>query len=424
MKHGNAWIQYVALRFGAVDSRGRSALTSALSAAGIAFGVTALIVILSVMNGFQMGYIESILEVSSYHVRVTGDLNDIERVSNIPGVRTVIPFTETQVLVQGNHARQRGALLRTVPADLLERDTSFASFIEIVRGSFSLHTAGSVVLGAELARGLGVSVGDTIMVVAASGSSETELFPDNNILRVTGTVKTGYYEIDSTYAFVSPESAEGFSDPSATIWGVKLNKLHDDARFATLLEKELPDVRTDSWRNFNRSFFGALRVEKTMLLFLVILIFLVVMVNIYHAMRRAVYERREEICVLTALGSTPRAIQKIFIFNGFSVGFTGAFIGLLSGLFLSVHVNNVFHAAECIVNGVNAFISALLQNDYGDSFSLFSPDFFYMQEIPVRIFMGEVLFVFVFGLLSATCAALIASKKITAMKPAEVLRYE
>lgn len=424
MKHGNAWIQYIALRFGAVDSRGRSALTSALSAAGIAFGVAALIVILSVMNGFQMGYIESILEVSSYHVRITGDPEDVVRASQLPGVRTIVPFSETQVLVQGRHSRQRGALLRTVPADMLDRDSSFASSIETVRGSFSLQESGSVVLGAELARGLGVTAGDTITVVAVSGTSETDLFPENNSLTVTGTIKTGYYEIDSTFAFVSPESAEGFANGIETIWGVKLYDLHDDARFTALLENELPGISADSWRNFNRSFFGALRVEKTMLLFLVILIFLVVMVNIYHGMRRAVYERREEICVLTALGGTPRSIQKIFILSGLSVGFIGAFSGLLSGLFLTVHINNVFQAAEHIVNGVHAFLSALLQNESGDSFSLFSPEFFYMQEIPVRVFMGEVLFVFVFGLFSATAAALIASKKITAMKPAEVLRYE
>lgn len=424
MKHGNVWIQYIAMRFGAVDSRGRSALTSALSAAGIAFGVTALIVILSVMNGFQMGYIESILEVSSYHVRITGTPEDTARVAQLPEVRTVIPFTETQVLIQGNRARQRGALIRSVPSDLLDRDPSFASSIEIVRGSFSLYEQGSIVLGSELARTLGVNVGDRITVIAASGSSETELFPENNILKVSGTAKTGYYEIDSTFAFVSTESAESFTDPSAVIWGVKLYDLHADARFTALLDSTLPGIHAESWRNFNRSFFGALRVEKSMLLFLVILIFLVVMVNIYHGMRRAVYERREEICVLTALGGTPGAIQKIFILNGLSVGFIGALSGMLLGLFITIHINGVFLAAEHLINGVNMFISALLQNDSGDTFSLFSPEFFYMQEIPVRIFMGEVLFVFVFGLFSATAAALMASKKITAMKPAEVLRYE
>ncbi len=424
MKHHNGWIQFIAFRFGSVDSRGRSALTSALSVAGIAFGVTALIVILSVMNGFQMGYIESILEVSSYHVRLSGTPEEIDAAAQLPGVRTVIPFTEAQVLIQGNHARQRGALLRSVPDDLLERDASFSSSVETVRGSFSIHDTGTVVLGAELARGLGVTAGDRITVVAASGSSQTSLFPENNTLTVTGTIKTGYYEIDSTFAFISQKSAKGLTDGQDMIGGVKLENLNEDERFMAVLKKTIPGITAESWRMYNRSFFGALRVEKAMLLFLVILIFLVVMVNIYHGMRRAVYERREEICVLTALGATPQSIQQIFILNGLLIGISGAVSGLLLALFITVHINNLFQAAEFIINAVHAFFAALFQNESGDVFSLFSPEFFYMQEIPVRVFFGEVLFVFVFGLLSATAAALIASRKITAMKPAEVLRYE
>jgi len=94
MKGRIEWILFVSGRFGAVDSRGRSALTSLLSAAGIAFGVTALIVILSVMNGFQMGYIDSILEVSSAHVRLSGSREDIERVRDYPGLRSLTVFTE------------------------------------------------------------------------------------------------------------------------------------------------------------------------------------------------------------------------------------------------------------------------------------------------------------------------------------------
>jgi len=190
------------------------------------------------------------------------------------------------------------------------------------------------------------------------------------------------------------------------------------------LQHEYPDVHPESWRSFNRSFFGALRIEKNMLLFLVILIFLVVTVNIYHGMRRSVYERREEISVLSALGATPRKVQNIFIINGLVIGFTGAAAGLLCGLFLTVHINGVFSLAETLVNGLNTFISALIHHNQNEAFSLFSPEYFYMQEIPVRVFFSEVLFVFVFGLFSATAAAWKASSTISSLKPAEVLRYE
>jgi lipoprotein-releasing system permease protein len=161
-----------------------------------------------------------------------------------------------------------------------------------------------------------------------------------------------------------------------------------------------------------------------MLLVLVILIFLVVMVNIFHAMRRSVYERREEISILSALGGHPRAIQRIFMFNGFGIGLAGSVTGLLCGLFVAANINGVFTLAEYMVNSVSQFLEALLLSDSSEGFSLFSPEYFYMQEIPVRIFFGEVFFVFVFGLFSATAAAWIASLKIASMKPAEVLRYE
>lgn len=424
MKHGRSWIGYIALRFGFADSRGRSAATSVLSAAGIGFGVMTLIVILSVMNGFQMGYIDSILEVSSYHVRLEGGEDDIRRAAGLPGVRTVIPFSENQVLVQGNYARQSGALLRGLPPDVLERDALFSHYMTVQRGTFSLSEEGSVVLGTELARQLGVQVGDIISIVAVSGSSENDLFPENAELTVSGTAKTGYYEIDSSFAFVSTETAARFGVNRINKAGVKLFDRNADARFMSQVEQSIPGLHAESWRSFNRSFFGALRVEKNMLLVLVILIFLVVMVNIFHAMRRSVYERREEISILSALGGHPRAIQRIFMFNGFGIGLAGSVTGLLCGLFVAANINGVFTLAEYMVNSVSQFLEALLLSDSSEGFSLFSPEYFYMQEIPVRIFFGEVFFVFVFGLFSATAAAWIASLKIASMKPAEVLRYE
>lgn len=425
MKLGNSWIIFIASRFGAVDSTGRSALTSALSTAGIAFGVTALIVILSVMNGFQMGYIDAILEVSSYHLRLKGDIKNIEKAESLPGVRTVVPFSENQVLVQGKHSRQHGALLRALPTDVFEKDTIFANSFDILYGSFSLEHNGSIVVGNELARLLGVSVGDTLSVVAVSGSSDTNLFPENAELNVIGIVRTGYYEIDSTFAFVSHGTAKLLGNGYLElVGGIKLDDRNADSQFLTRIGEALPELSAESWREYNRSFFGALSVEKNMLMFLVILIFLVVTVNIYHGMRRSVYERREEISVLAALGASPREIQHIFVINGLGIGFFGALIGLLCGLFISAHINEVFVCAELLVNGINHFISACTWRKNNNAFSLFSPEYFYMEAIPVRIFFIEVLFVFVFGLFSATAASWIASRKITALKPAEVLRYE
>ncbi len=419
------WVFFVSSRFGSVDARGRSALTSLLATAGIAFGVLALIVILSVMNGFQMGYIDSILEVHSSHVRLRGLPEELDRIRKYPSVRSLTAFTETQALVQGRYSRQSGALVRGVQADLLSADPGFASAITMVEGDFDVSRDGTVVLGSELARELGVGIGHEVTLVAVSGTSETDLFPSDSRLTVVGVMKTGYYEIDKSFAYVSRGTGLALSgDSGRLLAGVKLKNRERDASFLASVASLEPGVEAESWRSFNRAFFGALRVEKNMLFFLVILIFLVVTVNIYNSMRRSVYERREEIGVMSALGSRPAEIRYIFIANGLAIGLSGGLGGLLLGLLVSVRINDVFALAERAVNGVEAFVSALGISSANGDFSLFSPEYFYLEAVPVRIFFPEVLFVFLFGVLSATIASWLACGTLLRLKPAEVLRYE
>ena len=436
MRKNGKWVLYVAGRFGTVDYRGRSALTSLLSVLGIAFGVTALIVVLSVMNGFQLGYIENILEVSSAHVRLTGTRGDIEQIGSLPGVRSVTVFSESQALMEGKYARQEGALLRAVPENILTTDRGFASRMQVPFGVFDISHKGTVVLGYELAQMLSVKPGDTVSVIAVSGDSSTDLFPENAVLTVSGLFKTGYYAIDSTLAFISDRTAASLAgiasnasdasqgDAAPVLAACKLNNPERDAEFLALVAERFPNVKAESWRSYNRAFFGALRVEKNMLFLLVILIFLVVTVNIYNGMRRAVYERREEISVLTALGGSPRLVRSIFVMYGLGIGLSGGILGLLSGLLVSVRINSVFSLAEKIVNGANHFVSALLSLPPGQEFTIFSPEYFYLDKVPIRMLFPEVLFVFLFGVLSAATAAWMASRSITRLKPAEVLRYE
>lgn len=419
------WVFFVARRFVTVDVHGRTALTSLFSVLGIAFGVTALIVILSVMNGFQMGYIKSILEVSSAHVRVTGSREDIEKIRNFPGVDSVTVFSESQTLMQGKDGHQQGVILRSVPSNIMESDAGFASSMSMEAGQFMIGSPNDIVIGYELARILSVSVGDTVSLIAVSGDASTDLFPENADFIVRGLFRSGYYAIDNSFSYISPENGERLTGLGTTVTaGVKLRDVNDDERFISIVNAQLPEARTESWRSFNRAFFGALRVEKNMLLILVVLIFVVVTVNIYNGMRRAVYERREEISVLTALGGSPKQVQSIFIASGLGVGLCGGIVGLLSGLLISVKINDVFVLAEAIVNGINDFASALFATGEDSAFILFSPEYFYMNTIPVQILFSEVLFIFLFGVISATAASWIASRAIIKLKPAEVLRYE
>jgi lipoprotein-releasing system permease protein len=396
--------------------------------------VLTLIVILSVMNGFQMGYIESILEVSSYHIRVNSSENTSDtaipgelqaRLGAHPEVISVTPFLEAQTLMTGSNGRQQGVLLRAVPENIREIDPGFAKSVHLVSGQFSLEKENAIVLGSELARALGVRTGGEVNLLAVSGGGDTELFSSDRRYRVSGIIKTGYYEIDASFAFVSLERGQVlFGENLPYIYGMKLKNTNTDQSVIAQLHRDFPDLKAESWRSYNRAFFGALRVEKNVLMFLVFLIFVVVGVNIFNSMRRQVYERREEISVLSALGGRERSIQLIFIMNGFLIGCIGSAGGLLLGLLISVQINEIFSLVEVVINGVLSFISLLLSEQEEAGISLYSPLYFYLTEIPSRVILSEVVWICIFGIVSSVAAAWAASRRILGLSPAEVLRDE
>lgn len=426
MKHTDfSWIFFVLRRFNSADTKGRSAVTGIFSVLGIAFGVMVLIVILSVMNGFQRSFIDTILQVSSAHVQLHGTAETLEKAKALGGFRSFYVFSEVQTMMQGNYGRQQPAVLRAVPETILTDDAGFRQAVHVIDGTFDLHNRYSIVLGYELAHHLSVDIGDRISLLALSGSADTEMFPENASCVITGFIKTGYYAIDSGFAFISTETGElvsGAGDKRSA--AVKLHNSEADGVYISRLTAAIPEVTAESWRSYNRAFFGALRVEKNTMFMLVFLIFVVVTVNIYNGMRRSIYERREEISVLASLGAHTRHIQFLFVANGFTIGLLGASIGLLLGLLLSSDINGVFVVAETIVNGTIEVLNRVLEQTFFTGFSIFSSQYFYIDAVPVRIFFGETFVIFLFGVFSASFAAWVAARKILTLRPAEVLRYE
>ncbi len=422
------WILFIAGRFGSMDARGKAAWTGILSVLGIAFGTAALIVILSVMNGLQGGYIDSIMEVSSSHARVTGSPGDLEKIKGLDDVESFYVFTENQALMAGRGGTQSAAVIRSVPENLLSEDRGLASKLEMVGGDFDLGADNSIVLGYELANSLRAPVGKKVSMLAVSGSKASDTFPGNAEFIVSGIFYTGYYDIDSSFAFISSSSGEnifGVSAPeNGMLAAVKLKDPDKDIRFILEARRVAPEARVESWRSYNRAFFGALKVEKNALLLISALIFIVVTVNIYNSMRRSIYEHREDICVLSASGAKPDEIRGIFIASGLGTGFAGAVLGVLCGLCISVRIKDVFAGVEGFVTAVGLFIAAFTGQENPPAFRLFDPRYFYIDQISARIFFHEVLFVFVFGVFSAAAAAYFAGRKVTSLKPGEILRYE
>jgi lipoprotein-releasing system permease protein len=434
------WIWFIASRY-IFRKQGKSP-SPVFSILGIATGVFALIVIITVMNGFQLGFIESILEVSSYHLRA-GPLsynaahNAGAAVTALSGVEAAVPFREFQALLRGKRGGQQSSMVRGVPADAPKRDPAMAARLAFEEGFFDLEDGGNILLGAELARRLWAKTGDEVKLfsipsIFSAANDEEDDDSGLQTFTVTGIFRTGYYEYDMSWAFINIKSAESFSGED-TVLGIKLKNRFDDHKMRELLEKNLgalsgfKDAQFTSWRDYNRAFFGALRTEKLFMFILVGLIFIVVGLNIYQAQRRTVLEHREDIGLLRAIGGGEWAVRLIFVFDGAIIGLCGAVSGLVLGLLVSFNISLFFTIIENIVNifiNIVNFIANMFNVEEVDGFSIFSPAVFYIKEIPARLIPGEAALIFMFGFLSALLAAWFASRKVSRILVAEVLRYE
>ena len=445
------WISAVSRRFARVDRKGRSAVTSTLATLGICFGVMTLTVVMSVMNGFQMSFIDAILEVSSYHLRAVDvpesqESELIAACAKDKNITACVPFYEAQVLMTGEKGGAEAVNVRAADDSIYYDDEGFRRELKMLSGSFDLHDADSIILGSTLARTLGVRVGSTVNLLVMSGGSDVELFSNDRVFTVSGIFTTGYTEINSGYAFVSTQAASKYFGSSAKkIWGIKLKKYDSDLRALNSLSKQLgwlsaseagvskpqsksnsialPQPQLLSWRNFNRTFFGALRIEKNMLLLLVALIFVVVAINIYNGMRRLVFERRTEIAVLSALGARKSGIKAIFIMRGLFMGTFGALIGVALGIIISLNTDVVFTAAAKLMYALQ-YVWTAITNHQNLQYVQVNSTYNLYATIPARVFPGEVTAITLFGILSPLFASLAASRNVLKMTVSEVLHNE
>ena len=423
------WIAFVSRRFSRVDRKGRSAVTSFFASLGICFGIMTLIVVMSVMNGFQMEFKDAIMEISSYHIQVRGITDDTEKsfVSWCEGEKDIVsvnPFYEAQSFTVGPSGGQAAALIRALPHDIAERDAGFAREVLMVSGSFSIEDEDEIVLGSSLADSLGARAGSEVTLLALSGGSDVALLSRERRFRVSGIFHSGYADINASYAFINLESGKkNFGRSAEKAYGLKLRRESSDAHAIGKINKLFPQLSVVSWRQYNRSFFGVLRVEKNMLMILVLLIFVVVAINIYSGMRRLVYERRSEISILAALGGKSGEVKSIFIVRGFFTGCAGAAGGVLLGLALCVNIGSVFSFASGAMYWTQYFFTLLFSPENA-LFVRENPMFMLYASVPARIFPLEVFMIALFGIASPLAASYAASRDVLKMTVAEVLHDE
>jgi lipoprotein-releasing system permease protein len=411
----------------------------------------ALLTVLSVMNGFQLDFIEDILEISSFHLRLTPELNPGTEEASDPSlpappdpelinlltanreVLSVLPFRDIQTLIRGDKGNWTPCLIRALPENTAALDPGFVRQLGLAQGSLNLSAPDSLIIGREMAYRLGVRVGDKLGLVAMAGENFALLSPSTRDFTVTGIFHSGYYEFDYSLALVSFAGAGVLRDSQKLTYGVKLRDRYRDRQFLTALDKlgenyarlSGEDVRLKavSWREYNRAFFGALKMEKNAMMILVGLIFLVVGMNIYHSQKRNVLERQEEIGIFRALGGSPEKTRRIFLLEGALIGIFGASLGTLLGMLISRNIQEIFTLVENLVNlGIGGYFSLLGQA--GGETLKEAPGFFLFPAIPVRIIFREAVMIHLFAFLSSLLAAYFASLRVTEINPSRVLRYE
>jgi lipoprotein-releasing system permease protein len=391
---------------------------SATSMIGIALGVAALIVVLSVMNGFQKEVRDRMLSVIA-HVelfdRSGSALPDwrasaqAARAAAPDQVLGAAPFVAAQVLLaRGDELR--GALLRGIePA---EEGNVTPLGAQLREGAFAQLQPGqwNIVLGIELARQLGVRTGDKVTVMAPSGQvTPAGVVPRLRQFTLAGTFDSGHYEYDSAYALVHlDDAARLLRTDGATGVQLKLADLHAARDIAARIERAMPDnVSVRDWTRTNRNWFDAVQLEKRLMFIILTLIVAVAAFNLVSTLVMTVTDKRADIAILRTLGASPRSVMSIFVVQGALAGIVGTLAGVALGLLIAFNIDTLVPALERLL-----------------STSFLPSSIYVISRMPSQPLWSDIVPITFISLALAFVATLYPSWRASRVNPAEALRYE
>jgi lipoprotein-releasing system permease protein len=399
-----------------------------ISIAGIFLGVAALIIVLAVMNGFETDLRNKILGINSHIVLMeyAGAMKNhaqvLKNIEQIPGIVAATPFIYSQALLKnGNNAG--GVVLRGLATESASKVINLGKMQE---GRMDYLTQGSrpadridknlidlpgLIVGKELAKNLGIMLFDTAVIVSPMGiSTPMGMIPRMKRFLVVGIFDSGFYEYDSTLAYISLKDCQEFLNMGEQVTGIeiKVDDIYKADFIGKAIERKLGfPYWARNWMEMNKNLFSALRLEKRVMFIILSLIVLVAAFNIITTLIMVVMEKNKDIAVLKSMGATSRSIMKIFILQGVTIGTIGTLLGCIGGLTIATNLSKI-----------SVYVERLL------GIKILPGDVYYLNELPSRVNYSDVSIIVIGTILICFLSTIYPSWRASKLDPAEALRYE
>ena len=396
-------------------------IITVISIVGVMVGVMALIIVLSVMSGFETTLKEKILGTQAHLVVLKASQEGldhypevIQKVDEVKGVLSSAPFIFSQVMLSTG-SNVSGVVLKGIDPDREGMVTELAK--NLTAGKLpDLKEAQpgeipGIILGAELAKHLSAAPGDILQVISPLGTmTPMGMMPKMKRFRVVGIFHSGMYEYDNTMAYVSIESAQKFFGMGDQVTGieVKTDDIYQVREIGREIRRKLGfPFWTKDWMEMNRNLFSALRLEKIAMFIILILIVLVAAFNIISTLIMVVMEKSKDIAILKSMGASSRGILTIFMIEGLVIGVVGTILGASLGLLAAFNLEK---------------ITGFVENLFG--FKILASDVYYIDKLPSQVNIGDVWMITATAILISLLATLYPSWRASKLDPAEALRYE
>jgi len=382
---------------------------------GIMLGVATLIIVMAVMNGFRKELLDKILGLNGHLLvqPIDSPLTDwqavAERIAKVPGIRLAAPVVEGQALASSPF-NASGVLVRGVRSDDLNKLTSIANNIK--QGSLEGFDQGeAVAIGRRLADQLSVRAGDNVTLVAPRGAvTPMGTTPRIKSYKIAAVFEIGMSEYDAAFVFMPLKESQAYFNRDGDVTSIEV--YGDDPDKVDRYRKLVSDaagrqIFMVDWRQRNATFFNALQVERNVMFLILTLIVLVAALNIVSGLIMLVKDKGGDIAILRTMGATQGAIMRIFLITGASIGVVGTLVGFLLGTIICLNVESI-----------RQFLSWLTSTE------LFSPELYFLSQLPADMDVAETTAVVVMALTLSFIATLYPSWRAARLDPVEALRYE